>query len=136
MNTKRFYAVIENWRGRSYDWHSSNCCEFAADIARCSGVDIEVPDFDDAEQAAQWIKKQGVRSLYHYLVKLFGKPVAPLQGKRGFIAYRKGQGLSGSAVGAIDRRAFFVGDNGLVEVPLGACAAAFDPMNYRENSDR
>lgn len=136
MNEKKFYAVIEDWRGRAYDWHESNCCQFAADIARCWGVHIEVSSFDTAEQAARWIKNRGGGSLYHYLVKLFGKPVAPLQGKRGFIAYRKGQGLSGSAIGTIDRRAFFVGDKGLIEVPLGACAAAFNPMKYRENSDR
>lgn len=136
MNEKKFYAVIEDWRGRAYDWHESNCCQFVADIARCCGVDIAVPGFNDAEQAEKWIKKQGVRSLYHYLVKLFGRPVAPLQGKRGFIVYRKGQGLDGSAIGTIDRRALFVGAKGLIEVRLGDCAAAFNPMKYRGKSDR
>ena len=131
MNERQFYSVIDDWRSRSYDCHKSNCCQFAADIARCSGIDIDVPDFDNVEQAAKWIKKQGVRSLYHYLVKLFGKPVAPLQAKRGFIAYRKGQGLDGSAIGAIERKALFVGETGLIEVPLSVCASAFDPSKYR-----
>ena len=130
MNERQFYSVIDAWRDRSYDWHKSNCCQFAADIARCWDVDIEVPDFDNVEQAAKWIKKQGVRSLYHYLVKLFGKPVAPLQASRGFIAYRKGEGLDGSAIGAIERKALFVGSNGLSELPLSACACAFDPGKY------
>ncbi len=136
MNVRQFYAVLDDWRDRAYDWNDANCCQFAADIARCWGINYTVPGFDTTEDAAKWIRKQGARSLYHYLVKLFGEPVAPLQGKRGFIAYRKGQGLSGSAIGTIDRRAFFVGDKGLIEVPLGACAAAFNPMKYRENSDR
>ncbi len=131
MNERQFYSVIDAWRDRSYDWHKSNCCEFAADIARCSGIDIEIQDFDNVEQAAKWIKKQGAKSLYHYLVKLFGKPVAPLQAKRGFIAYRKGQGLDGSAIGAIERKALFVGEKGLIEVPLNACAGAFDPGRYK-----
>ena len=131
MNERQFYSVIDAWRDRSYDWHKSNCCEFAADIARCSGIDIEVPDFDNVEQAAKWIKKQGVRSLYFYLVKLFGKPVAPLQAKRGFIAYRKGQGLDGSGIGAIERKALFVGEHGLIELKLSDCAGAFDPSKYR-----
>ena len=131
MNERQFYSVIDAWRDRSYDWQKSNCCQFAADIASCWGVDIEVPDFDNTEQAAKWIKKHGVKSLYQYLVKLFGKPVAPLQAKRGFIAYRKGQGLDGSAIGAIERKALFVGDNGLQELPLSACACAFDPSKYR-----
>jgi len=131
VNERQFYSVIEDWRDRSYDWHKSNCCQFAADIARCSGADIEVPDFDNVEQAAKWIKKQGCRSLYHYLVKLFGKPVAPLQAKRGFIAYRKGQGLDGSGIGAIERKALFVGEHGLIELKLSDCAGAFDPNKYR-----
>ena len=131
MNERDFYRVIDAWHDRSYDWHKSNCCQFAADIARCSGIDIKVPDFDDVEQAAKWIKKQGCRSLYHYLVKLFGKPVAPLQAKRGFIAYRKGQGLNASAIGAIERKALFVGEHGLIELKLSDCAGAFDPGRYK-----
>ena len=131
MNERRFYSVLDEWRERPYDFVEANCCEFAADIARCWDVDIDVPNFDNAEQAAKWIKKQGTRSLYHYLVKLFGKPVAPLQAKRGFIAYRKGQGLDGSAIGAIERKALFVGETGLIEVPLSACAGAFNPSKYR-----
>ena len=130
MKYQQFYAVLDNWRHRSYDWEDSNCCDFAADIARCWGVDIDVPGFDDAEAAASWIREQGVRSLYHYLVMLFGKPVAPLQASRGFIAYRKGEGLDGSAIGAIERKALFVGSNGLIELPLSACACAFDPGKY------
>ena len=131
MDERLFYSVIDDWRDRSYDWHKSNCCQFAADIARCSGVNIDVPDFDTTEQAAQWIKKQGAKSLYHYLVKLFGKPVAPLQAKRGFIACRKGIGLDGSAIGVIERKALFVGERGLIEVPLSDCAGAFDPGKFR-----
>ncbi len=131
IDERRFYAILEDWRYRPYSFADANCCQFAADIARCSGIDIEVPDFDDVEQAAKWIKKQGVRSLYHYLVKLFGKPVAPLQAKRGFIAYRKGQGLDGSGIGAIERKALFVGEHGLIELKLSDCAGAFDPNKYR-----
>ena len=131
MNERDFYRVLDEWRERPYDFVGANCCEFAADVARCSGVDIEVPDFDDVEQAAKWIKKQGCRSLYHYLVKLFGKPVAPLQAKRGFIAYRKGQGLDGSGIGAIERKALFVGEHGLIELKLSDCAGAFDPGRYK-----
>ncbi len=131
MNEHQFYSVLDEWRIRPYDFIEANCCQFAADIARCSGADIKVPNFETPEKAARWIKKQGTRSLYHYLVKLFGKPVAPLQAKRGFIAYRKGIGLDGSAIGAIERKALFVGETGLIEVPLSACAGAFDPSKYR-----
>ncbi len=131
MNERHLYIVIEHWRDRPYNFVDSNCCQFAADIARCWGIDIEVPDFDNVEQAAKWIKKQGVKSLYQYLVKLFGKPVAPLQAKRGFIAYRKGQGLDGSAIGVIERKALFVGEHGLIELKLSDCAGAFDPNKYR-----
>ncbi|KKL49895.1 hypothetical protein LCGC14_2310930 [marine sediment metagenome] len=131
MKYQQFYAVLDEWRERPYDFVEANCCQFAADIARCSGVDIKVRRFETPEAAAKWIKKQGCRSLYHYLVKLFGKPVAPLQASRGFIAYRKGEGLDGSAIGAIERKALFVGSNGLIELPLSACACAFDPGKYR-----
>lgn len=131
MNESQFYSVIEDWRYRKYDWRTSNCCHFAADIARCSCVEISVPEFETVEAASDWVRSHGVKSLYHYLVKLFGKPVAPLQAGRGFIAYRKGMGLDGSAIGAIERKAFFVGDNGLIELPLSACACAFDPGKYR-----
>lgn len=131
MNERQFYAVLDDWRDRAYDWSNANCCEFAADIARCSGVDIDVPSFENVEEATEWIRAQGARSLYHYLVKLFGRPVAPLQAKRGFIAYRKGLGLKGSAIGAIERKAFFVGERGLIEIPLSDCAGAFDPGKYR-----
>ena len=131
MKYQQFYAVLDEWRERTYDWEEANCCHFAADIARCWGVDIDVPGFDDADDAAVWIRKQGARNLYSYLRKLFGKPVAPLQAKRGFIAYRKGEGLDGSAIGAIERRALFVGSNGLIELPLGECACAFNPGKYR-----
>ena len=131
INERKFYGVLDEWRGRPYDFVEANCCQFAADIARCWGVDIDVPDFETAEHAAKWIKKQGCKSLYHYLVKLFGRPVAPLQAKRGFIAYRKGIGLDGSAIGAIERKALFVSERGLIEVPLSACAGAFDPGKYR-----
>ncbi len=131
IDERQFYSVLDDWRERPYDWKRANCCQFAADIARCSGVDIEVPAFEAVDEAAEWIRSQGVRSLYHYLVKLFGGPVAPLQARRGFIAYRKGQGLDGSAIGAVERKTFFVGDRGLIEVPLSACACAFDPGKYR-----
>lgn len=131
INERQFYAVLDEWRDRAYHWQGANCCQFAADIARCSGVDISVPDCDTVEEALDWISSQGVRSLYHYLVKLLGKPVAPLQAKRGFIAYRKGLGLTGSAIGAIERKALFVGERGLIEVPLSACVGAFDPSKYR-----
>lgn len=131
INEREFYSVLDEWRGRAYHWNDANCCHFAADIARCWGVDIGVPDFETAEQAAKWIKQQGVRGLYHYLVKLFGRPVAPLQAKRGFIAYCKGIGLDGSAIGTIERKALFVGDRGLIELPLSSCTSAFDPSKYR-----
>lgn len=131
MNERQFYIVLEDWQTRSYDWHDANCCHFAAAIAKCWGVDIDVPDFETTQQAAKWVKKQHVKSLYHYLVKLFGKPVAPLQASRGFIAYRKGMGLNGSAIGAIERKAVFVSEKGLIELPLSACAGAFDPSRYR-----
>ena len=131
LDERKFYSALDEWRSRPYDFVGANCCQFAADIARCSGVDIDVPSFEDAETAARWFREQRYRSLYHYLVKLFGKPVAPLQAKRGFIAYRKGIGLKGSAIGAIERKALFVGERGLIEVPLSACACAFDPSKYR-----
>ena len=131
LSEREFYAVLDDWRDRRYDWTSANCCQFAADIARCWGVNIAVPDCETVEAATECIQAHGCRSLYHYLVSLFGKPVAPLQAKRGFIAYRKGQGLTGSAIGAIDRRALFVGDKGLLELPLGECACAFNPGAMR-----
>ncbi len=131
INYRQFYSVLDDWRTRPYDWKRANCCHFSADIARCSGVNVDVPVFESVEDAADWIRSQGVRSLYHYLVKLFGKPVAPLQARRGFIAYRKGQGLDGSAIGAVERKALFVGDSGLIELPLSECAGAFDPGKYR-----
>ena len=131
MNERQFYIVLDDWRTRSYDWHAANCCQFAADIARCSGADIDVPSFNNTEAAAKWFRDQGYRSLYHYLVSLFGRPVAPLQAKRGFIGYRKGIGLDGSAIGAIERKAVFVDPRGLIEVPLSDCAGAFDPDKYR-----
>lgn len=131
INERQFYAVLDSWHDRAYDWSDANCCQFAADIARCSGVDIDVPSFDSVDAAADWMRSQGVKSLYGYLVKLFAKPVAPMQAKRGFIAYRKGMGLKGSAIGAIERKALFVGDKGLIELPLSACASAFDPGKYR-----
>lgn len=127
MDERQFYSVLADWRERRYDWNTANCCQFSADIARCWGVEVNVPDCETVEEAAEWIRSQGVRSLYHYLVSLFGKPVAPLQANRGFIAYRKGYGLEGSAIGAIDRKAIFVGDKGLIELPLSQCAFAFDP---------
>ncbi len=131
MNERQFYTVLEDWRQRPYDWVSANCCQFATDVARCWGVDVEVPSCNTTAEAEKWLREQGVRSLYHYLVKLLGKPVAPLQAKRGFIAYRKGFGIDGSAIGTIERRALFVGDNGLIVVPLSDCACAFDPGKYR-----
>lgn len=131
INERQFYSVLDDWRTRPYDWKRANCCHFAADIARCSGVNIDVPDFENVANAADWIRSHGAKSLYGYLVKLFGRPVAPLQAKRGFIAYRKGLGLDGSAIGAVERKTFFVGDRGLIEVPLSACACAFDPGKYR-----
>lgn len=131
INERQFYNVIENWRDSPYNWTANNCCHFAADIAACWGVDIDVPACETADDANEWIRSQGVRSLYHYLVKLFGKPKAPLQGKRGWIVYRKGVGLKGSAIGVIERKALFVGDNGLIEIPLSQCAAAFDPEYFR-----
>jgi len=129
MNERQFYAVLADWRERPFSFTEANCCQFAADIARCSGVDIAVPEFDDPELAAKWFRDQGHKSLYHYLVSLFGKPVAPLQARRGFIAYRKGHGLEGSAIGAVERKALFVSDKGLVEIPLSECACAFDPSH-------
>lgn len=131
IDERQFYVVLDDWRSRPYDWHDANCCQFAADIARCSGVDINVPHFETVDDAAMWVRLEGAKSLYHYLVKLFGRPVAPLQSKRGFIAYRKGIGLDGSAIGAIERKALFVSERGLIEVPLSACAGAFDPGKYR-----
>ena len=131
MNYQQFYAVLDQWRFTAYDWHDANCCHFTADIARCWGVDIDVPRFDNVEAATNWVREQGAKSLHAYLVNLFGRPVAPLQAKRGFIAYRKGEGLNGSAIGAIERRALFVGSNGLIELPLGDCACAFNPGKYR-----
>lgn len=131
MIERQFYQVLDDWRLRPYDFVEANCCQFAADVARCSGVDIKVPSFDNTQQAAKWIKKQGAKSLYQYLVNLFGKPVAPLQAKRGFIAYRKGQGLDGSGIGAIERKALFVGEHGLIELKLSDCAGAFDPGRYK-----
>lgn len=129
MNERDFYSVLDDWRNRPYDWQSANCCQFAADVARCSGTDIDVPVFNDVGAAAEWIRSRGARSLYHYLLKLFGGSVAPLQAKRGFIVYRKGRGLEGSAIGTVDRKAIFVGDGGLIEIPLGECACAFDPSH-------
>lgn len=131
MNERQFYQVLDDWRDRPYHWSEANCCQFSADIARCWGVDIEVPDFLTPEDAAAWMRTQGIRSLYHHMVKLFGRPVAPLQAKRGFIAYRKGLGLEGSSLGAIERKAYFVDDKGLIQLPLSACTGAFDPGKYR-----
>lgn len=131
MNERQFYETLRAWRSRPYQWETANCCHFGADIARCWGLDISIPECQTPDEAAAWIEAQGAKSLYHYLVSLFGRPQAPLQGKRGWLVYRKGQGLEGSAIGTIERRALFVSRRGLVEIPLGQCAGAFDPGKYR-----
>lgn len=131
IDERQFYETIGRWSTRRFDWREANCCQFSAEVARCWGIDFKVPDCATVEEAAEWIRAQGVRSLYHYLVQLFGGPKAPLQARRGWIAYRKGEGLEGSAIGTIDRKALFVGDRGLIELPLGKIACAFDPEKWR-----
>lgn len=131
MDIPAFYRVLADWRQRPYDWQEANCCLFAAEVARCWGVDIPIPRCETVEDAAEWIRAQGARSLYHYLVQLFGKPSAPLQARRGWIVYRKGIGLEGSAIGTLDRRGLFVADSGLIDVPLAQCTCAFNPEKFR-----
>lgn len=125
-----FYATLAAWRSRPFDWHKANCGHFAADIGRCWGVDIEVPDFESIEDAEQWLRDRGVKSIYAYVRRQLGRRYPPLQAKRGWIVYRKGQGIEGSAIGTIDRKALFVGERGLIEVPLSQCEGAFDPEQY------
>lgn len=131
MNERAFYRVLREWQARPFDWHRANCCQFAAEVARCWGVEHAIPEFETVEEAAAWLRAQGARSLYEYLRRLFGNPVPPLQARRGFIAYRKGVGLEGSAIGTIDRKALFVSDRGLIQVPLGQIAGAFNPGRFR-----
>lgn len=131
INDKRFYQTLTEWQNRPYDWRAANCCQFAADIGACWGIDFKVPPCNDVDEAAEWIRAQGVKSLYQFLVKLMGRPKAPLQAKRGWIVYRKGIGLEGSAIGTVDRKALFVGERGLIQLPLSECACGFDPGQYR-----
>lgn len=131
FNEREFYSVIAEWQARPFDWPTANCCHFVSDVLRCWGVDTDMPHCETPAEAAEWIRAQGAKSLYHYLRRLFGNPKAPLQAKRGWIAYRKGVGLEGAMIGAIDRRALIVGDRGLVQFRLGQIACAFDPGKYR-----
>lgn len=131
MDYDAFYATLERWRATPWDWRTANCCQFASDIGQCWGIDFPIPTFDDVDDAAEWIRDRGHRSLYHYLVAMFGRPLSPLHAQRGWLVYRKGHGLSGSSIGTADRRAIFVGDRGLIDVPLAECACAFNPSRYR-----
>jgi hypothetical protein len=132
MNEREFYRVLASWQSRPFDWQSANCVHFASDVTRRAwGIEFDVPHCETPAEAAEWIRAQGARSLYAFLRRLFGQPVAPLQARRGFIAYRKGVGLEGMALGVVERKALFVSERGLIELPLGEIAGAFDPGKYR-----
>lgn len=131
MNERQFYETIAAWRNRPFDWHQANCGHFAAAIGRCWGNEIEVPDFASVEAAEQWLRERGCKSIYSYVRRQLGKRHPPLQAKRGWIAYRKGEGIEGSAIGTIDRKALFVGDRGLIEIPLARISCAFNPAEFR-----
>jgi len=125
MDEREFYRALNDWRNRRFDWSAAHCCHFCADVlAAATGRVIDLPPTDSAEAARDWLRSQGHASLYHYLVKLFGQPIPPLQAKRGYLVYRS-VGLEGGALGVVDRQGLFLTDHGVIPVGLGDCNKAF-----------
>lgn len=121
---KELYDGLEHWRNTPFDWQTANCCHFAKDMLERRGVSvpIEIPELSGAEEARVWLRENGHASLYLMLTKLFGRPVGPLQARRGDIVYTDQEA---GAVGVVDRAGWFLSDSGLISIPLKKCRWAF-----------
>lgn len=123
---RALYEGLDAWREVPFDWATANCCHFAKDLVERQGfrIGIEVPPVSGPEEALEWLKSEGHQSLYHLMLHLFGKPVAPLQAHRGDVLYRSDT-LQGGTLGIADRVGWFLSPTGLIPVPLGQCRRAF-----------
>lgn len=131
FDERAYFETIEAWRWIRFDRAEANCCHFVADVlGRATGQAFEIPASHDVETAREALEQLGSRSLYAHMVKLFGKPLAPLHAHIGYVMYRQGDEHSfvpGEAtVGIADRGfAWFLGRRGLEHVKLSQCAKTF-----------
>ncbi|HEY4546096.1 MAG TPA: hypothetical protein VIG90_06685 [Pedomonas sp.] len=122
---RRLGDVLGRWQARAHGWDAT-CADFAADVVEAvSGRDIRPPiglPVRSAREAAALYRRAGVATLAGAVTAVLGEPVPPRRAHRGDIVEAAKDAALGVCLG--DRCAF-LGDRGLVALPLQAAGRAW-----------
>ncbi len=111
---------------RKRAWGPFECGHFVAGaVEAMTGQDLKTIEYSDPESLKQALKDHGSNSLYNYMRRHFGKAIAAAAAKRGDIMYRKEAGQPCLGILLSHNRAFFLGENDLVEVSRFDCERAW-----------
>lgn len=128
-NYTALIQYIESVKNKSFTWGTHDCCMFANNCMLAFVGEDFMPEFKgkytDLESAGAAIRDIGSRTLYHTMVKKFGRPFNIARAKRGDIIYKR-DGLEGPSLGiCMGAITYFAGETGLVEVNTLECEGAW-----------
>jgi len=122
----RLGACLDEWRLAEFHWGEADCACFAAAAVEAMTGHDPMGDlrggYDDLPAAQAALKAAGHHSLYHLLMKCFGRPVSPAFARPGDIALD--HGADGPTLGVVNgRHTAFLGvlrpADGQAEHPIG-----------------
>jgi len=119
-NYNDLIKYIESVKDKPFEWFLHDCVAFQNKCERAYTGENLLPDiinkYNNLKGAIKVIKSMGEVSLYHIMLKKFGKPIQISKAKRGDIVYKK-NGLEGASLGrCMGEISYFVGEEGLLEV--------------------
>lgn len=128
-NYNALIKYIESVKFKPFEWGVHDCCMFANNAMLVFVNEDFMPEFKnkyhDAKSAIEIMRALGSKTLYHTMVKKFGRPFNIAKAKRGDIIYKK-DGLEGPSLGiCMGTTTYFAGENGLVEVNTLECITAW-----------
>lgn len=117
MSYQSLNAYVESVRDRPFEWGSWDCCRFAAGAVEAMTGENPMAEFlgaySDKSSAQAALREIGAGTLYHTLLKKFGRPRHPSRAQRGDIAYAVHDGPTlGVCLG---QDCAFVGQQGQLE---------------------
>lgn len=120
----RFNTYIVEAQKLPFVWGEHDCCTFVADaILRMTDTDPMSQfrgQYTTEQGADEVVKEIGAGNLYKTLIRILGKPVRGIYGRKGDVAFY--EGCCGLVVG---RAAIFRGAEGFVMVPISRLQRAF-----------
>lgn len=119
-NYNALIKYIESVKDKPFEWFFHDCVAFQNHCEIVYTGENLLPEmikkYNDLKSAVKVIKSIGQISLYHIMLKKFGKPIQISKAKRGDIVYKK-DGLEGASLGrCMGEISYFVGEMGLIEI--------------------